>query len=121
MLSPRTLRGRKRDTTGTAGVGRRRTRNLVGAGREGRGSVMAAAGDPKRKRISVLPLALSLAIARCGSLALSPSVTEHLRRTHVRHHTQAQIRTPRRRGGTCDNAEAPLRNHPSRIAGAVGT
>jgi hypothetical protein len=48
---------------GTAGVGRRRLRNLVSVGREGRGSIMAGAGDRNRKRISVLPLALPPAIA----------------------------------------------------------
>src|SRR5262249_45380376 len=105
----------------TAGVGRRRPRNLVGAGREGRGSIMAGAGDRNRKRISVLPLAFTPAIARCTSLPLSPSVMEHLRRTHVRHHTQGEIRTPERRQRTCNNAEAPSRNHSSRSARAVGS
>jgi hypothetical protein len=47
----------------TAGVGRRRPRNLVSAGREGRGSIMAGAGDRNRKRISLVPLALPLAVA----------------------------------------------------------
>jgi hypothetical protein len=55
--------GTAKTPPGTAGVGCRRTRNLVGAGRAGRGSVMAAAGDRNRKRISALPVALPLAIA----------------------------------------------------------
>jgi hypothetical protein len=48
---------------GTAGVGRRRPRNLVGAGRAGRGSVMAGIEDRNRQRIPDIPLALPPAIA----------------------------------------------------------
>jgi hypothetical protein len=48
---------------GTAGVGRRCPRNLVGAGRAGPVSVMAGIGDRNRKRLPLVPLALPPAIA----------------------------------------------------------